>query len=460
MDILIIGGGPGGYVAAIAAAKRGADVTLVEKGLLGGTCLNRGCIPTKTVLHSANLFHEAKSFGQLGIVTGPPEVDFGTVMRRKDMVVKQLRQGVEFLLGKAGVTTMRGEARFLSRSEVAVRSAEGEVKLPVQNVIIATGSAPVSLPFAKINGQSIINSDHALQLDSLPESMVVIGGGVVGCEFAQAFARLGVRVTLLEMLPALLGAMDADQAALIRRVLEKDGVDIHLSCGVDAVEDTGAGVEVRFAEGGAQQSVTVEKVLVATGRKPVTEGLDAHAAGITTTAGGAVPVDAMCRTNVEGIYAIGDVTGGVQLAHVASHMGAIAVDNIFGGQEELDERVIPYCVYTSPELASVGYTQARAEEAGFAVKTGVFPVSANGRALIEGVKDGFSKVVTDSGEGTILGLHLAGPNVTEMISPFSTAIKFEATTEDVARLIFAHPTVSEIIHESILDIDAKAIHKV
>ena len=459
MDVLVIGGGPGGYVASIAAAKRGARVTLVEKDLLGGVCLNRGCIPTKTILHSANLFHEAKDFSRLGIVIPPPQLDFATIMRRKDAVVKQLRQGVEFLLGKAGVTVLRGEARFLSRDEIAVRTAEGEVKLPAQNVIISTGSAPRDLPFARCDGKNVIHSDHALELDSLPKSMVIIGGGVIGCEFAQAFVRMGVRVTMLELLPALLSAMDADQSALIQRVLKKDGVALHLSCDVNAVTDTGAGVEVRFTQDGAQKSIAADKVLIATGRKPVTDGLDAQAAGVALDARGAIPVDAMCRTNVEGVYAIGDVTGGVQLAHVASHQGVIAAENLFGAQEELDERVIPNCVYTSPELASMGYTQAQAQKAGYQIKTGIFPASANGRSLIEGVRDGFSKVVADGASGTILGLHLAGPNVTEMISPFGAAIKFDAAAEDFAGVIFAHPTVSEMVHESILDIDKKAIHK-
>ena len=459
MDILIIGGGPGGYVAAISAAKRGAQVTLVEKDLLGGTCLNRGCIPTKAILHSANLLHEAKDFAKLGIVISPPQLDFAAVMQRKNTVVNQLRQGVEFLLDKAGVTVLRGEARFLSRSEVAVRTAEGERVLSAQNVIIATGSAPCDLPFAQSDGKNIINSDHALKLECLPADAVIIGGGVIGCEFAQAFARMGVHVTMLELFPALLSTMDTDQSALIHRVLRKDGVKCHLSCSVDTVTDTGAGVEVRFTQDGVQQTMMTEKVLIATGRKPISGSLNAQAAGVALNDRGAIPVDAMCRTNAEGIYAIGDVTGGVQLAHVASHQGVIAVENLFGAQKELDERVIPSCVYTNPELASMGYTEIQAEKAGYQIRTGMFPVSANGRSLIEGVRDGFAKVVADGTDGTILGLHLAGPNATEMISPFGGVMKFETTAEDLADTIFAHPTVSEIIHESILDLEKKAIHK-
>ncbi len=461
MDILVIGGGPGGYVAAIAAAKRGAKVTLVEKDMLGGTCLNRGCIPTKAILHSAKLFHEAKSFAELGIVTSEPQVDYAAVVRRKEGIVKQLRGGVEFLLGKAGVQVIKGGARFLSRDKVAVKTAEGEIGLEAKNVIIATGSAPCDLPFLQADGKNIIHSDHALALCELPKSMVVIGGGVIGCEFAQAFARLGVTVTILEALGSLVATMDGDLSALMARVLKKDGVDIHLSCRVQGAQDTGAGVCVTYTESdGTQKSVTAGKVLVATGRRAVADGLDAHEAGVAMDERGNIPVDGGCRTNVSGIYAIGDVTGGIQLAHVASHQAEIAVENIFGGEEELDERIIPYCIYTSPEMASMGYTEQKASAAGYAVKTGMFAASANGRSMIEGMRDGFSKAVLDAGDGTVLGIHLAGPNVTEMVSPFAGVIKFEATGEDVAQMVFAHPTVSEFIRESILDADKKAIHKV
>lgn len=461
MDILVIGGGPGGYVAAIAAAKRGANVTLVEKDKMGGTCLNRGCIPTKAILHSANLFHEAKDFAQLGIVISEPKVDYAAIAQRKDGIVKQLRGGVEFLLGKTGVKVIKGEARFLSRDRVAVTTAEGELELDAQNVIIATGSRPSDLPFLQADGKNIIHSDHALALAELPKSMAIIGGGVIGCEFAQAFARLGVEVTILEAMNELVATMDKDLSALMKRVLKKDGVDIHLSCRVQSAEDGGVNVCVSYAEqDGTQKEVTADKVLIATGRRAVTDNLDAAAAGIAMGERGNIPVDGACRTNVAGIYAIGDVTGGIQLAHVASHQAEIAVSNLFGEEAQMDERIIPYCIYTSPEMAAMGYTEQKATDAGYAVKTGMFPISANGRAMIEGMRDGFSKAVLDADDGTVLGLHLAGPNATEMISPFAGVIKFEATGEDVAQMIFAHPSVSEFIHESVLDADKKAIHKI
>ncbi|MEA4854016.1 MAG: dihydrolipoyl dehydrogenase [Christensenella sp.] len=461
MDILVIGGGPGGYVAAIAAAKRGANVTLIEKDKLGGTCLNRGCIPTKAILHSANLFHETKSFKELGILIDDAQVDYAAVAKRKDGVVKQLRGGVEFLLGKTGVKVVKGEARFLSRDRVVVKTADGETEIDAKNVIIATGSVPTDLPFLKANGENIINSDHALALAQLPQRLAVIGGGVIGCEFAQAFARMGVKVTIIEALDRLAATMDPDLSALMARILKKDGVEIQLSCRVQEVSENGAETSIAFTDkDGAQKTVLADKVLIATGRRAFAETLNAQAAGILPGERGNIPVDGGCRTNVEGIYAIGDVTGGIQLAHVASHQAEIAVDNIFGGCREMDERIVPYCIYTSPEMAAMGYTEQKAQDAGYSVKTGMFPVSANGRSMIEGMRDGFSKVVLDESDGTVLGIHLAGPNVTEMISPFSGVIKFEATQEDVEEMIFAHPTVSEAIFESVLDANKKAIHKI
>ena len=459
MDIVVIGGGPGGYVAAIAAAKRGAQVVLIEKDMVGGTCLNRGCIPTKAILHSANLFAEAKNFAEIGIKISEPEIDFATIMQRKSAVVKQLRGGVEFLLKKAGVKVIKGDASFVSEKEIKVCGAEGEHTIEFENAIIATGSAPADLPFAKADGETIINSNHALELNKLPESVVVIGGGVVGCEFAQAFARLGSKVTIVEMLPDLIANMEKEQSEILKRVLKRDKIDINLSCKVNIVTAMSCGGEVKFTDcNGEQKTVTAEKILIATGRRPMSAELDLEAAGVVAAADGSVKVNEYCATEVQGIYAIGDVAGSVQLAHVASHQGIIAVSNIFKEQKSLDERIIPYCIYTNPEIASMGLSEEKAKEQGYIPKTGLFPTSANGRSIIEGMKDGFSKIVADTSDGTILGIHLVGANVTEMISPLSGVIKFEATLEDVTEMIFAHPTVSEIIHESVLDADKKAIH--
>ncbi len=450
MKIIVIGGGPGGYVAALRGAKKGAEVTLIEKDLLGGTCLNRGCIPTKAILHTANLYHETKHFASYGIQLQGAQLDFNQLMEHKEKTVSQLRNGVQFLLKKAGVTVVQGEARFVSKKCVAV----GDTEYAGDYIIIATGSKPADIPIAQADGETILNSDHALNLKELPKSLAILGGGVIGCEFAQAFSRMGCKVTIVEMLPNLVANMDGDQSSLLQKVFKREGIDVFLNASVTKIQRGEQGISVDYTlSDGTEQKVCAEKLLLAAGRKPLTQGLALDSAGVTTAKNGSIPVNSSLETNVQGIYAIGDVNGGVQLAHVASHQGMIAVDNIFGEGKTFDDIAIPYCVYTSPELASIGKTQRDAEGA----SVGMFPVSANGRAMIEGAKEGFSKVIAK--DDTILGIHLAGPNVTEMVSPLGGIIQFEATTEDVHNFIFAHPSVSEIVHESILDIHQMAIHK-
>jgi len=459
MDCVVIGGGPGGYVAAIYAAKKGASVTLVEKDLLGGTCLNRGCIPTKAVLHSAHAYyHAVKHFPAIGVNMEGVSLDFDSVMKNKDAVVAKLRGGVEYLLKKNGVTVIRGEASFIDSKAVNVRASDGDVKLTADTFLIATGSKPVNLPFIDFDAVSVLSSDHILQLKSLPDTLAIIGGGVIGCEFAQAFARMGVKVSIIELLPRLLANMDTEQSALMARVLKREKVDLYLEHSVANAVVSESGVRLSFKEAaGAEKTLEAEKLLIAVGREPNSASLSLDKAGVLVSPKGFIDVDEGMRTNVSGIYAIGDVTGKLQLAHVASHQGMIAVENMFGGDEQMNYDAVPQCVYTEPEMASIGKTDAIVDPS--AVTAGMFPVSANGRAMIEGVSDGFSKVIVDSDSKTILGIHLAGPNVTEMISGITGTISFEMTTEDMRAGIFAHPCVSEIIGESFLDVDGLAIHK-
>jgi len=459
MNCVVIGGGPGGYVAAIYAAKKGASVTLVEKDLMGGTCLNRGCIPTKAILHSAHAYyHAAKHFPAIGVNMEGVSLDFDSVMKNKDAVVAKLRGGVEYLLKKNGVTVVRGEASFVDSRSVSVRTPDGDVKLIADTFLIATGSKPVKLPFANFDAECVLSSDHILQLKSLPATLAIIGGGVIGCEFAQAFARMGVKVSIIELLPRLLANMDTEQSALMARVLKRDKIDLYLEHNVADVGVSGSGVTLRFKEAaGVEKTLEAEKLLIAVGREPNSASLSLDKAGVLVSSRGFIDVDEGMRTNVSGIYAIGDVTGKLQLAHVASHQGMIAVENMFGGDEEISYDAVPQCVYTEPEMASIGKTDATVDPS--VVTTGMFPVSANGRAMIEGIGDGFSKVIVDSDSRTILGVHLAGPNVTEMISGITGTISYEMTTEDMRTGIFAHPSVSEIIGESFLDVDGLAIHK-
>ena len=452
MDILVIGGGPGGYVAAIAAAKKGANVKVIERDHLGGTCLNRGCIPTKAILHSAAAYHEAKNLDELGVYVSEPELDYEKVAARKQAVVNKLVGGIGFLFKRNGVELINGEAKFVSEKTVEVNGKE----YTADKIIIATGSHPAELPFAKADGESIWNSDHALNAVELPESIIIVGGGVIGCEFAQAYARMDVEVTVVEMLPRILANMDPEISELMTKVLKSEDVNIMCGCKLKTV-DSGEGFAsavVETADG--EEEIVAEKMLVAPGRRPNVEELNLVAAGVELTERGFIDVDEYMQTLAEDIYAIGDVTGKIQLAHVASHQGIMAVKSIFGEEEEINYDIVPQCVYTSPEIAAMGRTQ---DNAGCDVKIGKFPVSANGRSMIEGEKNGFAKAVINADDETVLGIHLVGPNVTEMISGMSGIIGFEASLSDVESFIFAHPTVSEIIGEAIMDAQNMAIHK-
>ena len=458
MECVVIGGGPGGYVAAICAAKKGASVTLIEKDLMGGTCLNRGCIPTKAILHSAHAYHHVqKSFPGIGVTAQNVTLDFGAVMRSKDKVVTKLRGGVEYLLKKNGVKVIRGEASFTDPRNVSVKTTDGDVKVSADAFIIATGTSPAGLPFARFDGSRILSSDHLLQMEELPASLAIIGGGVIGCEFAQAFARFGVKVSIVEMLPRLIATMDPEQSALMARVLKREKVDLYLEHSVTGVEAAQAGVRLLFKDpAGAENAIEAEKLLVAVGRSPNTSALGLEKAGVSVSAKGFIEADEGMRTGAPGIFAIGDVTGVMQLAHIASHQGMVAVTNMLGGDEEMSYDAVPQCVYTEPEIASIGKTEASA--APQSVKAGMFPASANGRSMIEGISDGFSKVIVDESSRTVLGVHLAGPNVTEMISHMSGVIQWETTLDDMHPWIYAHPSVSEMVHESMLDVEGLAIH--
>ncbi len=456
MKVLVIGGGIGGYTCAIRAAQKGAEVTLIEKEHMGGTCLNRGCIPTKAILHSAKLYHEAQSFGELGIEINEPYIDLEKVIERKNGIVKKLRGGVEYLMKKNKITVIKGTARLTGEKTVEAVTNEGVISLTADSVVVAAGSRPFELPFAPADGEVILNSDQLLNMTEQPDSMIIIGGGVIGCEFAQAFAMMDTQVTIVEMLPSVLANLDPDLSELMSKELSGMGVEILTGTRLTKVEKAADGVSVTVEKDGEKRELQAEKLLIAIGRTPNTDGLGLESCGVTTDKKGCITVDSGMRTNVEDIYAIGDVTGGIQLAHVAAHQGMTAADNIFGEDREMNYDIVPSCIYTSPELASMGRT---AGNAGVPVNVGIFPMNANGRSMIESSTDGFAKVVASKDDGTILGVQLAGANVTEMISGMAGAIAFEANAEDVSEWIFAHPSVSEAIYESVLDLSKTAIHK-
>ena len=457
-QVCVIGAGPGGYVAAIKAAQLGLKTVVVERWALGGVCLNTGCIPTKAMLRSANLFDSFKHAEEFGIQADNVRVDFGQVLKFRDKVVKQLTGGVGALLQSQGVEVVRGQAEVLGAGRVRVGGDDGG-EIRAENIIIATGSAPVKLPIPGADGPGVIDSDGALRLTEVPGRMLVIGGGAVGCEWANVFHAFGSKVTLVELLPTLLPVEDEEMGRTLGRIFQKRGIDVRTSAKVAQIGEGQGGARVCTveAEDGKREEITVDCVLIGVGRRPVTDGLGLEQAGVKTERGFVV-VDDHLRTNVPGIYAIGDITGKKLLAHLASHQGIVAVENIAGHDQPMDYKVVPGCTYTHPEVASVGLTEKQAQEAGHDVLVGRFPFQASGRAQTAGDTDGMVKVVADRKYGELLGVHIIGPEASEMIPEGALALKLEATLEDITTTIHAHPTLAEATMEAALAATGQAIH--
>ena len=457
-DLIVIGGGPGGYVAAIRAAQLGCNVKLIEREKVGGTCLNRGCIPTKVLLHAAELkgsFDKARDYG---LSVKKTSLDWKVLMDRKDATVKQLTDGVSALLESWGVEVIYGEASFVNSKEIVVRDGNGTSKLRSDSFIIATGSKPSMPPIEGLQGKGVLTSDDALQIEDIPSSILIVGGGVIGVEFATLFSGLGCHVTVVEFLPRILTNIDEEMASYIHEVLSSKGVKIYTASRVTEVDDKGNYLAVTFQEeDGKKIAVETEKVLLAAGRVPNTQALNLSSAGVETERG-RIKVDKFMRTNVANIYAVGDCASPYMLAHVAMAEGEIAAENVAGGEREMDYSVVPSCVFTSPELASVGRSELDCQKAGIPVKVGRFPMVGNGRALTLGEAEGIVKIVADSKYERVLGVHILGPNATELISAASMAMKLEATVEEIAQLIFAHPTVGEALKEAALSVQGRAIH--
>ena len=450
-DVLIIGGGPGGYVAALRAAQLGAGTALVERDRVGGTCLVRGCIPTKALLQSSELYSLAKSAEAFGVMTGELRVDWPLAQKRKAAVVDQLVKGVEGLLKAGGVTVMRGTGRLAGKGAVQV----GGETILAKDIVIATGSAIARIP---IKGAELtIDSDQLLELKDVPASLAIIGGGVVGMEFAAMFAALGTKVTVLEMLPQVLPMVDADLVTVYAKHLNGLGAVIHTNAKVSEVVKSNGGLEVRFSAGGEGGAVAADLVLLAAGRVPYTDGLGTQEAGVLLERG-MVVVDPNLRTTAPGVWAIGDVIGGIMLAHVASYEGVCAVENIVGGANRTpDYHAAPNCVYTDPEIAHVGLGEKEARERG-EVKVGRFPFAASGRALTLGQPEGFVKVVADARSGRLLGVHMVGPRVTDLIAEATLAVQNNLTMEQLDLTMHAHPTLAESFFEAALAAQGKAIH--
>ena len=457
MKVTVIGAGPGGYEAALYAAKRGLDVTLVEKGKLGGTCLNRGCIPTKALLAvSDNLtaIREAGSFG----TTVPEGVtpDFTAAFARKDQVVTALNTGVGYLMGANNVRVLEGKGVIKDAHHVEVALNDGGSEtVETDKIIIATGSEPAAPAAFGYDGEKIITSDELLSLEKQPASLIIIGGGVIGCEIAQFMARMGTAVTILEMMPHILPNEDPDTIRPLEKQFRKDKIKVSCGKGVEKVEKTSDGVKVTLADGSEYEA---ELCLVSIGRRPVSRGIGLEEAGVEANERGYIAINEYMQTSVPDIYAIGDVVPTIQLAHVASYEAFVAVDHICGEPRATDFRAVPRCIYTSPEVAGVGITETEAEAKGIHLNVGRFDMMALGKAKAAGHTEGFVKILTDD-DDVIVGGTVVGSHATELLEAITLAVHFKLTAKQLGESIFPHPTLGEAILEAVHDVHHLSVHK-
>jgi len=446
-DTLVIGAGPGGYVAAIRAAQLGQKVTVVEKATLGGVCLNVGCIPSKALIAAGHRYETAKHSEEMGIKADNVTVDFSKVQEFKQGVVKKLTGGVAGLLKGNKVDVVSGEAYFVDNETVKVMDETSSQTYKFKNCIIATGSRPVEIPTFKYT-KRVINSTGALNLQEIPKKLVVIGGGVIGIELGSAYANFGTEVTFIEAADEILAGFEKQMSAIVKRNLKKKGAEIHTKASAKSVEENENGVKVTFEVNGEEKTIEADYLLVSVGRRPNTDELGLEQVGVEMTDRGIIKIDKQCRTNIPNIYAIGDIVEGPQLAHKASYEGKIAAEAIAGEKAEIDYLGIPAVVFSEPELASVGYTEAEAKADGIEVTAAKFPFAANGRALSLNDTDGFLKLITRKEDGLVIGAQIAGPSASDMISELGLAIEAGMTAEDIAMTIHAHPTLGEITMEA------------
>ena len=464
-DLVVLGSGPGGYVAAIRAAQLGLKVAIVERERLGGICLNWGCIPTKALLRTSEIYHYMSHAGDYGLSVEKPGFDLAKVVDRSRKVAGQLNAGVKGLMKKNKISVVEGVGTLTGKGKLSVKTGDKTTELAAKHIILATGARARDLPFAKADGERVWTYRHAMTPKEMPTDLLVIGSGAIGVEFASFYSDMGAKVTIVEMLDRILPVEDAEVSEFMAKALTKQGMTLMTKAGVEKIEVGKAGVKATI-KGADGKSITGDysHVIVAVGIVPNTEEIGLEALGVATEKGH-VKIDAMCRTNVDGIWAIGDITGAPWLAHKASHEGIIAAEAIaqaLGNTDvhphAMDVRNIPGCTYSRPQVASVGYTEAKAKEAGYEVKVGKFPFIGNGKAIALGEAEGFVKTVFDAKTGELLGAHMVGAEVTELIEGYTVAKQLETTEGELIETVFPHPTLSEMMHESVLSAYGRAIH--
>jgi dihydrolipoamide dehydrogenase len=454
-DLIILGSGPGGYVAAIRASQLGLKVAIVEREKLGGICLNWGCIPTKALLRTSEINHYLTHASAYGLSAEKTGFDLAKIVERSRKVAGQLNAGVKGLMKKNKVTVVEGDGVISGKGKLTVTKDGAKTELAARHIIVATGARARDLSFAKADGDRVWTYRHAMVPKEMPSKLLVIGSGAIGVEFASFYSDMGAEVTIVEMLPRILPVEDEEVSAFVHKALVKQGMTLHVGSGVDKLEASKTGVKAVIRGAGEQE---FSHAIVAIGIAPSSEDIGLEALGVKTDRGH-IAVDGYARTNVEGIYAIGDVTGPPWLAHKASHEGVVCVEAIAGNKPHPFETWnIPGCTYSRPQVASVGLTEAAAKAAGHAVKVGKFPFIGNGKAIALGEAEGFIKTVFDAGTGQLLGAHMVGAEVTELIQGYAIARQLETTEEELMHTVFPHPTLSEMMHESVLDAYGRALH--
>ncbi|SPF35782.1 Dihydrolipoyl dehydrogenase [Candidatus Desulfosporosinus infrequens] len=452
----ILGGGPGGYVCALRAAQLGLSVVLVEGERLGGTCLNQGCIPTKALVKSADLWRDMGRASEFGLFVGEKHVDYAAVIARKDQVVNALVGGVEKLMKAANIRVVKGWGEFKDVGQISVTTGDGVERILVENVVLATGSSPVRIPIPGIDLPGVVTSEELLQETELPERLAVIGGGVIGLEFATIYQTFGVRVSVVEILPTLLPAIDEEIPKRLTPLLKRSGMEILTKTAVKEIRQEGVNLIVQVEDAKGVREITVDRVLLATGRRPCLRGIDIDNLGLELEKG-AIKVNAQMQTNLPHVYAIGDVVGGIMLAHVATAEGIIAVDHIGGRSVAMSYRAIPSAIFTHPEIATVGNTEQELKALGKIYRVSKFPFSANGKALALGESVGLVKILADD-EGVIVGASIMGPQASSLIAELVIAVDKGLRAEDIARTVHAHPTLPEAIMEAAHGIGGKPLH--